>query len=171
MCCSASCFKWDDRDSNPDALSGNGFSHHYGFRHRMRLWSGLCLDRIVRTRRRPRPSSLYTFSLRGAWLGVVTPRFGREFADFERIPEAVSPPPAPMGSPLCLPIPPSSHDDSACVGPERIESLDRRLLRPYHFDRQIDLHIVAGDDAAAGRRVRPEQAVITPVDRRRRRIR
>jgi hypothetical protein len=25
---------WDDRDSNPDALSGCRFSHHYGFRHR-----------------------------------------------------------------------------------------------------------------------------------------
>jgi len=24
---------WDDRDSNPDALSGDRFSHHYGFRH------------------------------------------------------------------------------------------------------------------------------------------
>jgi hypothetical protein len=24
---------WDDRDSNPDALSSSKFSHHYGFRH------------------------------------------------------------------------------------------------------------------------------------------
>ncbi len=46
----------------------------------------------VRTLRsvRLRPSSLYTFPLSRTWLGVVTSR-DREFAEFERIPQAVSP--------------------------------------------------------------------------------
>ena len=55
----------------------------------LRLWSGLCLDPMSELSRRSRPSSLYTFSSIGAWLGVVTSR-DREFADFERIPRAVS---------------------------------------------------------------------------------
>jgi len=35
-------FKWDDRDSNPDALSSDRFSHHYGFRHRLRVCGPDC---------------------------------------------------------------------------------------------------------------------------------
>ena len=80
---------WDGRDSNPDALSGCRFSHHFGFRHRnaSRLWSGLCLDHMSSISRRPRPSSLYTFSAH-AELGSALSRrrAATEFTDFERIP-------------------------------------------------------------------------------------
>lgn len=68
---------WDGRDSNPDALSGCRFSHHYGFRHRfLRLWSGLCLDHMRAISRRPRPSSLYTFSFKE--LGSALSRLATE---------------------------------------------------------------------------------------------
>ena len=77
---------WDDRDSNPDALSGNKFSHHYGFRHNLHFCGPDCALTISFSRRRSRPSSLYTFSVSEAWLGVATPEMGRGFADFERIP-------------------------------------------------------------------------------------
>jgi hypothetical protein len=46
------------------------------------------------TPRRPRPSSLYTFRPRAAWLGVVS----EESAEFERIPRIVSGPAAPKKS-------------------------------------------------------------------------
>jgi hypothetical protein len=83
---------WDGRESNPDVLSDCRFSHHYGFRHRLsRLWSGLCLDHMSEVSRRPRPSSLYTFSAI-AKLGSALSRLfqDREFTDFERIPQHVS---------------------------------------------------------------------------------
>src|ERR1700730_1067466 len=59
---------WDDRDSNPDALSGNKFSHHYGFRHNLHFCGPDCALTISFSRRRSRPSSLYTFSVSEAWL-------------------------------------------------------------------------------------------------------
>ena len=80
-------FFWDGRESNPDALSGCRFSHHYGFRHRIsRLWSGLCLDPMRSISRRSRPSSLYTFFTEVKLGSASSRHHDREFTDFERIP-------------------------------------------------------------------------------------
>jgi hypothetical protein len=87
---------WDDRDSNPHALSSGRISHHYSFRYRVHVSGPDCALTVHFERKlqmfRPRPSSLYTFpfAIEQAWLGVVS----EEFADFERIPQGVSDPAA-----------------------------------------------------------------------------
>ena len=66
---------------------------------------------------RPRPSSLYTFRRPCRRLGSALSecRGTREFAEFERIPTAVSVRPAHILSLLCLPIPPSSRLGPDCA--------------------------------------------------------
>ena len=50
-------------------------SYHFGFRRLIkRSWSGLCLCHGLRGACRQEPSSLYTFPLARAWLGVATGR-------------------------------------------------------------------------------------------------
>jgi hypothetical protein len=80
---------WDDRDSNPDALSSSKFSYHYRFRDRIAfvVWTVPWPYGAFHVGR-ARPVSTPSARLEGrsAWLGVVS----EESAEFERIPRIVS---------------------------------------------------------------------------------
>jgi hypothetical protein len=57
-------------DSNPHPLTGSRFSYHFDFRRRRVGVRGLDYPFAIAFGRRRRPSSLYTFPLTGAWLGI-----------------------------------------------------------------------------------------------------
>jgi hypothetical protein len=57
-------------DSNPHPLTGSRFSYHFDFRRRLVGVRGLDYPFAIAFGRRRRPSSLYTFPLTGAWLGI-----------------------------------------------------------------------------------------------------
>ncbi len=75
-------FEWDDRDLNSDALLGQQIFVPLSLSRPSTTFVVWTVPWPYERSRRPRPSSLYTFGTRTAWLGVVS----REFAEFERIP-------------------------------------------------------------------------------------